>query len=181
MPIPTNLSRYIHTTPNPPHRGGRGSRVPCMIVGFQGGSTPNPRNHPHRGGGGGSCRPVPYMRWGVDKTRSWCWLVVVATSTIRCDHSCANHKAIWTEDRHITWATSWACPCTLHVESSSKRPACPISLATPVTSYGHGSIHQQKWGMTQLFASTGRVVPSALQSRQWKQPLCNCVKYHLVI
>ena len=56
--------------------------------------------------------------------------------------------------------------CTVHVESSSKRPACPISLATPVTSYGHGSIHQQKWGMTQLFASTGRVVPSALQSRQ---------------
>ena len=29
-----------------------------MIVGFQGGSTPNPRNHPHRGGG---CRPVPYI------------------------------------------------------------------------------------------------------------------------
>ena len=26
MPIPTNLRRYIHTTPNPPHRGGRGSR-----------------------------------------------------------------------------------------------------------------------------------------------------------
>ena len=23
-----------------------------MIVGFQGGSTPNPRNHPHRGGEG---------------------------------------------------------------------------------------------------------------------------------
>ena len=49
MPIPTNLRRYIHTTPNPPHRAGRGSiYVPCMIVGFQGGNTPNPRNHPHR-------------------------------------------------------------------------------------------------------------------------------------
>ena len=24
-----------------------------MIVGFQGGSTPDPRNHPHRGGGEG--------------------------------------------------------------------------------------------------------------------------------
>ena len=53
MPIPTNLRRYIHTTPNPPHRGGGEAEVPCMIVGFQGGSTPNPRNHPHRGGGGG--------------------------------------------------------------------------------------------------------------------------------
>ena len=62
MPIPTNLRRYIHTTPNPPHRGARGSMyVPCMIVGFQGGSTPNPRNHPHRGGEGGACRPVPYI------------------------------------------------------------------------------------------------------------------------
>ena len=48
MPIPTNLRRYIHTTPNPPHRGGGEAEVPCMIVGFQGGSTPNPRNHPHR-------------------------------------------------------------------------------------------------------------------------------------
>ena len=62
MPIPTNLRRrrYIHTTPNPPHRGGGEAEVPCMIVGFQGGSTPNPRNHPHRGGGRG-CRPVPYI------------------------------------------------------------------------------------------------------------------------
>ena len=53
MPIPTNLRRYIHTTPNPPHRGGGGggeAEVPCMIVGFQGGSTPNPRNHPGEGG-----------------------------------------------------------------------------------------------------------------------------------
>ena len=58
MPIPTNLRRYIHTTPNPPHGGGGEAEVPCMIVGFQGGSTPNPRNHPHRGGG---CRPVPYI------------------------------------------------------------------------------------------------------------------------
>ena len=24
MPIPTNLRKYIHTTPNPPHKGGRG-------------------------------------------------------------------------------------------------------------------------------------------------------------
>ena len=26
MPIPTNLRRYIHTTPNPPHRGGAGKQ-----------------------------------------------------------------------------------------------------------------------------------------------------------
>ena len=95
MPIPTNLRRYIHTTPTP--QGGRGSintyihtyihkyihtnihtclylptyvgtyilhpthptggggeaEIPCMIVGFQGDSTPNPRNHHHCGGGGG--------------------------------------------------------------------------------------------------------------------------------
>ena len=58
MPILTNLRRYIHTTPNPPHRGGGGEAevVPCMIVGFQGGSTPNPRNHPHRGVGRGGLR-----------------------------------------------------------------------------------------------------------------------------
>ena len=56
MPIPTNLRRYIHTTPNPPHRRGGGeAEVPCMIVGCQGGSTPNPRNHPHRGGGLQAC------------------------------------------------------------------------------------------------------------------------------
>ena len=26
MPIPTNLRKYIHTTPNPPHKGGAGGR-----------------------------------------------------------------------------------------------------------------------------------------------------------
>ena len=62
MPIPTNLRRYIHTTPNPPHRGGGGeAEVPCMIVGFQGGSTPNPRNHPHRGGGLQACTIYIYI------------------------------------------------------------------------------------------------------------------------
>ena len=62
MPIPTNLRRYIHTTPNPPHRGGGGeAEVPCMIVGFQGGSTPNPRNHPHRGGGLQACTIFIYI------------------------------------------------------------------------------------------------------------------------
>ena len=30
MPIPTNLRRYIHTTPNPPHRGGGGEA--CMYL-----------------------------------------------------------------------------------------------------------------------------------------------------
>ena len=51
MPISTNLSRYIDIKPNPPHRGGAGeTEVPCMIIGFQGANTPNPRNHPHRGG-----------------------------------------------------------------------------------------------------------------------------------
>ena len=48
-PVSTNLRKYIHTTPNPPHRGACGeAEVPCTIERFQGGSTPNPRNHPHR-------------------------------------------------------------------------------------------------------------------------------------
>ena len=62
----TCIQRYIHTClylptyvgtyilhPTHPTGGGGEAEVPCMIVGFQGGSTPNPRNHPHRGGGGG--------------------------------------------------------------------------------------------------------------------------------
>ena len=58
--LPTYVGTHIL---HPTHRTGGGgeAEVPCMIVGFQGGSTPNPRNHPHRGGGGGGCRPVPYI------------------------------------------------------------------------------------------------------------------------
>lgn len=41
----------------------------------------------------------------------------------------------------------------LYMSRILPRDLSPISLATAVTSYGHGSsIHQQKWGMTQLFA-----------------------------
>ena len=51
--LPTYVGTYI-LHPIHPTGGRRGSMyVPCMIVGFQGGSTPNPRNHPHRGGEGG--------------------------------------------------------------------------------------------------------------------------------
>ena len=59
--IHTNIHTYIHTClylptyvgtyilhPTHPTGGGGEAEVPCMIVGFQGGSTPNPRNHPHR-------------------------------------------------------------------------------------------------------------------------------------
>ena len=50
--IQTDIHTYI-LHPTHPTGGGGEAEVPCMIVGFQGGSTPNPRNHPHRGGGGG--------------------------------------------------------------------------------------------------------------------------------
>ena len=45
--------------PTYPTGGAGEAEVLCMIIGFQGGSTPNPRNHPHRAGGG--YRPVPYI------------------------------------------------------------------------------------------------------------------------
>ena len=59
LPIYVGVGTYI-LHPTHPTGGGGEAEVPCMIVGFQGGSTPNPRNHPHRGGGRG-CRPVPYI------------------------------------------------------------------------------------------------------------------------
>ena len=45
--LPTYVGTYI-LHPTHPTGGGGEAEVPCMIVGFQGGSTPNPRNHPHR-------------------------------------------------------------------------------------------------------------------------------------
>ena len=49
--LPTYVGTYILHPTHPTGGVGGEAEVPCMIVGFQGGSTPNPRNHPHRGGG----------------------------------------------------------------------------------------------------------------------------------
>ena len=45
--LPTYVGTYILHPTHPTGRGGE-AEVPRVIVGFQGGSTPNPRNHPHR-------------------------------------------------------------------------------------------------------------------------------------
>ena len=181
MPIPTNLRRYIHTTPNPPHRGGGEAEVPCMIVGFQGGSTPNPRNHPHRGGEGGLQACTIYeMRSGQNP------ILMLVGCCSNLNHPLwslvckpqSNMNRRPTHHLGNILGMSMYCTCREFFQetclSNFFGHTCDILRARfhSPTKMGHDAF---------LFASTGRVVPSALQSRQWKQPLCNSVKYHLVI